>query len=81
MLWSCDIRSADLCVVTYVFMKDETFCTLPYFPGLFYGYPEFEENGGWVNIAKQILIAKLCSHLLEMGFQIMQPCHLAKCKS
>ena len=25
------------------------------------------------------LIAKLCSNLLETGFQIMQPCHLARC--
>ena len=44
-------------------------------------YPEFKEDGGWVNIVKQSLIAKLCSYLLEMGFQIMQPYHLARCKS
>ena len=40
-----------------------------------------KEDGGLVNIVKQTLIAKLCSNLLETGFQIMQPCQLTRCRS
>ena len=74
------IRSTDSCLVTYKRLKlfvhrQITRMAINIF---LYYFIEFKEEGRWVNIVKQTLIAKLCSNLLETGFQIMQPCHLAR---
>ena len=74
------IRSTDSCLVTYKRLKlfvlrQITRMAINIF---LYYFIEFKEEGRWVNIVKQTLIAKLCSNLLETGFQIMQPYHLAR---
>ena len=88
LLWSCDwISQLIIHVLLLTSLWNFLYCgyqlewQLMLFSGIIYGYPEFKEDGGWVNIVKQTLIAKLSSNLLEMGFQIIQPCHLARCRS